>query len=67
MSDNTKVVTSRRCRGFIIPQYKRYEETFLDPLAESRGVKEYMTIIRNKEIGTICLDCNKNDCDSEAV
>lgn len=32
MSDNTKLITSKRCRGVIIPQYKKNKETRLNPL-----------------------------------
>ncbi len=62
MSDNTKLLTSKRCRGVIIPQYKKSKETRFNPLWGKPNEDEFETIYVSVEINSVCPDCNRVNC-----
>jgi hypothetical protein len=62
MSHNTTKLTSKRCRGVIIPQYKKSKETRFNPLWGKPNEDEFETIYVSVEINSVCADCKKIEC-----
>ncbi len=62
MSHNTNELTLKRCRGVIIPQYKKSKQIRKNPLWGKPDQEEFETLNVSIEINSVCADCKRVLC-----